>query len=258
MKKFNVFHRLIFGFAVIIFLLAAAVSSTLVQVSSIKDGTDLIVNLRTPTAQASANMTSNIYASLATLRGWMLTGNPKFKTERALVWADISATRTAMDNLSKNWTNVENIQKWDEFKVILDEFSVAQRQVEEIAHTADERPATKLLVNEAAPRAAAMVQDITTMINLELSGNGHRQGDRLQLLGIMADTRNSLDQILASIRAYLLTADPKSIDTFTKVWAKNKKLLNDLTHAATFLSAQQKTAFDDYTTKHAEFSALPF
>ena len=74
MGNLKISHRLALGFAVIVLLLVAAVSSTLWQVSGIKEGTDRIVNLRTPTAQASAGMTRDIYASLAALRGWMLTG----------------------------------------------------------------------------------------------------------------------------------------------------------------------------------------
>ena len=93
MKNLKVIHRLIIGFTVIVLLLAAAVVTTLIQVSTIKDSTDRIINLRTPTAQASSRVTSDIYATLAALRGWMLTGNPKFKAERTKVWVNISKTR---------------------------------------------------------------------------------------------------------------------------------------------------------------------
>ncbi len=46
-------------------------------------------------------MTEDIQASLASLRGWMLTGNTAFKADRAQVWADIDKQRAAMDELSK-------------------------------------------------------------------------------------------------------------------------------------------------------------
>ena len=57
------------GFTAVVVLLAVAIGATLWKVSAIKQGTDRIVNLRTPTTQASARMTNDINASLATLRG---------------------------------------------------------------------------------------------------------------------------------------------------------------------------------------------
>ena len=69
MKNFKVLFRLSLGFAVILLLLAIVVSSTLVEVGKVKESTDRIVNLRTPTARASARMTSAINVSLASLRG---------------------------------------------------------------------------------------------------------------------------------------------------------------------------------------------
>ena len=109
MKNLKVSHRMYLGFTAVVVLLAVAIGATLWKVSAIKQGTDRIVILRTPTAQASARMTNDINASLATLRGWMLTGNPAFKADRALVWKDVADTRAAMDDLSKNWTNPKNV-----------------------------------------------------------------------------------------------------------------------------------------------------
>ncbi len=257
MKNIKVIYRLIIGFTAIIFLLAVGVALTLLQVNTIRDSTDRIVNLRTPTARASSNMTSNIYASLASLRGWMLTGNPKFKAERTRIWTKITKTRTEMDAISEKWTNPGNIKKWNEFKVILNKFSAAQKQVEAIVHTADERPATKILVTEAAPRAAAMEQNISKLISLELSGNGGKKGDRIQILGIMANTRGSLSMGLANIRAYLLTANQKFADYFAIMWAKNEKYFGKLSSSASMLSPEQKTVFDEFKTNRAKFAPLP-
>ncbi|MFP6746599.1 MAG: MCP four helix bundle domain-containing protein [Alphaproteobacteria bacterium] len=157
MKNLTIVHRLVIGFAAIVLLLAAAAALTLWQVGTLKDGTDRIVYLRAPTAQASSNMVSNIHASLASLRGWMLTGNSEFKLERAAVWSEIAKNRAAMDDLSKNWTNPKNIENWGKFKVILDAFSLAQMRVEAIAYSADERPATKILLRQAMSCSRAVL-----------------------------------------------------------------------------------------------------
>ncbi|OHC75279.1 MAG: hypothetical protein A3G18_02620 [Rhodospirillales bacterium RIFCSPLOWO2_12_FULL_58_28] len=257
MGSLKIGQRLMFGFAVIVLLLAVAVASTLWQVDGIKKGTDRIVDLRMPTAQAGAAITSDIYASLASLRGWMLTGNAKFKGDRAAVWKDIADVRAVMDKLSKNWTNTKNVEAWSEFKVTLDEFAAAQAQVEAIAHTPDEQPAIRMLTEEAAPRAGVMADNITKMIDLELAGQGGKTGDRLQVLGMMADVRGTLGLSLANLRAYLLTGEQKFIDTFAQLWAKNEKRGNDLSGAVSLLSPEQKAAFDEFKAKRGEFAPLP-
>ncbi|MBT6911423.1 MAG: methyl-accepting chemotaxis protein, partial [Rhodospirillaceae bacterium] len=108
MPELKISSRLSLGFGVLIVVLIAAIATTLFEVSSAKNMNDRIVNLRTPTSQSSARLVNNIYASLASLRGWMLTGNAAFKTERSAVWADIALVSTKIDGLSAQWTNPAN------------------------------------------------------------------------------------------------------------------------------------------------------
>ena len=256
MPKLKISHRLIGGFACMIVLLCIAVGLTVWQVGSVKKDTDRIVDLRVPTAQASAAMTNNINASLAALRGWMLTGNQVFKVDRAVVWKNIAETTAAMDVLSESWTNPENVEKWSEFKKILGEFSAAQDKVEAIANTKDEQPATRMLVEDAAPLATVMVKAITKMINLELD-NSNGSGDRVQLLGMMADVRGTLGLSLANIRAYLLTGENKFVANFKKLWAKNNRRFKDLSNATYMMSSAQKAAFGEFSKKRTVFAAMP-
>ncbi|MEP3275689.1 MAG: HAMP domain-containing methyl-accepting chemotaxis protein [Stappiaceae bacterium] len=259
MPTLKVSHRLTAGFALVVLLLVAAVGTTVWRVNDIGAATSRIQSLRTPTANASASLTNNINASLAALRGWMLTGNEGFKTERAVIWKDIAAVRSEMDVLSQNWTNPANVDAWSAFKSVLDEFEIAQNQVEVIANSPDEQPATKMLIQDAAPRAAVMVSKITEMIDLELAGTseGAAAGDRVQLLGIMADVRGTLGLSLANIRAYLLTGDTKFVENFDKLWTKNDRRFSDLQKATGLMSATQKKAFDTFATERAQFTALP-
>ncbi len=259
MPALKVTHRLAAGFALIVVLLAIAVTTTLWKVNAVDTATHRIKVLRSPTAAASASLTSNIYASLAALRGWMLTGNAAFKTERAGVWKDIARVRASMDDLSKNWTNPKNVEVWSAFKTTLDEFAAAQQQVEAIANSIDEQPATKILVDEAAPRASVMVKKITEMIDLELanSSGSNSTGNRVRFLGIMADVRGTLGLGLANIRAYLLTGDQKFVDNFQKLWSKNDRRFGDLQKASHMMSAAQKKVFAILAEKRAEFVELP-
>ncbi len=254
----KVTHRLAAGFSLIVILLVTAVLVTLWEVKIINTATTRIQELRMPTASASANLTTDIEASLAALRGWMLTGNEKFRTERAGVWRAIEKTKRKIDALSEKWTDQKNIEAWQELKKIVAEFKVAQSRVEAIANSVEEQPATRILVDEAAPRAAVMVQKITEMIDLELAkNNSGTGGDRVQFLGIMADVRGTLGLALANIRAYLLTGDRKFEEKFNKLWAKNKRRFADLEKASGMMSPAQREAFNIFSEKRAGFVPLP-
>jgi methyl-accepting chemotaxis protein len=247
--------RLIAGYSTIILILIATVAITMWQVSGMQNTTQRIVELRMPTAAASAGMVNNINASLAALRGWMLTGSPVFKKQRAVVWENIAKTSADMDRYSQSWTNPKNIEKWESFKSTLAEFKIAQHQTEVIAHSVDEQPATKMLVVEAAPRAAVLSREITNMINIE--AELLPTPERRALLISMANFRGSLGLGLANIRAYLLTGDKAFVDIFNRFWATNEKSFGEISRNAALLRTEQKTSFDKLMVARKSFATLP-
>ena len=255
MPELKISARLTLGFGILVVVLIAAVSTTLIQVSGVKNVTDRIVGLRTPTAQASARLVNDINASLASLRGWMLTGNTAFKTERAAVWADIGVTRGNLDALSAKWTNPANRAAWEEMKVTLDEFSAAQAKVEAIANTPEEQPATLILTRDAAPLASILVSEITKIINLE--SELPATAERKALLGMMADTRGTTARGLANIRAFLLTNDPKFKKSFEVMWKKNDVRFGDLKANKHLLTDSQLESFNKFDAARTKFLPLP-
>lgn len=255
MNNFKIGHRLMGGFSIIVILMGVAIGMTLWRVTSIEEGTNRVVQLRMPTANASAGMLTQIQASLASLRGWMLTGNEKFKMERASVWDEIDSLKANMDDLSLSWTNPENVEVWTDFKNVLAEFETAQDSVENIANSDDEQPATKMLVTQAAPLAGVLVATITNMIDLEMALTP--TPERRQLLGAMADTRGTLGLSLANIRAYLLTGESKFVKKFEKLWAKNGQRFSDMMKMSHLMTAEQKNSFQKLSDNRTKFNLLP-
>lgn len=253
--KLSVRNRLIGGFAIISLFLVVAVGTTLFNVSSVAKKTNTIVDLRVPTAEASSSMVNNINSSLASLRGWMLTGNDNFKLQRAGVWRDIDSDKEKMDELAATWTNPDNVSRWEEFKVILEEFRTAQKQVEDIANSPAQTPATVILVNDAAPQASIIVANITAMIDLEAKEGA--SASRKALLGMMADVRGTMGLSLANIRAYLLTGDPEFQAKFEGLWAKNERRFADLSKQKRLMTDKQREVFDELSAARTEFAPLP-
>jgi len=247
--------RLMLGFSTVVLLLVLAVGITTVQVDQVSNSMARVVGLRVPTANASASIINDINASLAALRGWMLTGNTAFKAERVHVWEDIVKESSKMDTLAASWTNPDNVEKWTDFKVILAEFATAQQIVEDIANSEDQYPATKMLVEQAAPKAGVIVTEITKMIDDELMLKS--EADRKDFFGAMADVRGTMGLSLANIRAYLLTGDQKFIEKFNKLWAKNIRRFKDLSTHTEDMTASQKTSFEKMRKAHMAFKEFP-
>jgi|SaaInlStandDraft_7_1057024.scaffolds.fasta_scaffold03298_5 methyl-accepting chemotaxis protein len=253
--KIGIRGRLVSGYMIIILILIAAIAATMWQVKGMQTNTQRIVELRMPTAAASAGMVNNINASLAALRGWMLTGNKIFKNQRAIVWQDIARTSAEMDQYSLNWTNPANVENWESFKATLAEFKAAQTKTEKIAHSPDEHPATKMLVTEAAPRAAVLSREITAMINIEATLVPTTE--RRALLISMANFRGSLGLGLANIRAYLLTGDKKFEKIFNRFWATNQKAFGQIGEASYLLGPEQQASFGKLVAARKNFAPLP-
>jgi methyl-accepting chemotaxis protein len=243
------------GFAVMAIIMVATV---LIAISRINDNqviNDRVFELRSPTVLASTNMVTDVQHSLAALRGYMILGADKFKRGRVKAWEDMDAKYAELQGYSKNWTNPENVRRLEEMGGVLGEFRQAQEEIEAISGTIDNTPATKILVQEAAPRAKTMVSEITNIINMEakLAATPERKA----LLGMMADVRGTTGLALANIRAFLLTGDEKFHKTYEKFWAKNTKRFADLSDNAGLLSRAQKASFAKFSKARAEFKDLP-
>jgi methyl-accepting chemotaxis protein len=251
----NIRGRLILGFSVLCILLAGVVGTTILKVRTVNDATDRTVNLRVPTAMTANDLVSGVYASLASLRGWLITGNDAFKTERAGLWKAIQEKGREMDRLSTAWTVEQNRADWKQAKPLLDELRNAQDRAEAIAHTLDEQPAAKILATEAAPLAKLMLQKATAIINEE--GTIPSTDARKSLLIGFADLRGSMAMAIGDIRAYLLTADPAFKKEYEELWTLNEKKFDALSKRRSEMTPDQQAAFDSLVEARAKFSPLP-
>src|SRR6266702_4759555 len=158
--------RLLGGFA----LLAATVIYTVSVVSDISSRIKHVVDRRAPIAIASTELVGNLYSTLSTLRGYLLTGDEQAKRDRASVWTELDRTAAAVDRMAEGFSNAQNEASWREAKALIAEFRQAQDRAEMAAFTPSAYPASDLLAKEAAPLIATMFAKITGMIDEEESG----------------------------------------------------------------------------------------
>jgi methyl-accepting chemotaxis protein len=246
--------RLFTGFAAMAALLAIAIGYTIFAMNGISTTVDRLVTLRAPVSIRSTEMVGNLYSTLATLRGYLLTGNPQGKADRAAMWKELDSTAAEFDKMAERFTNSENKTKWAEAKAIMREFRSAQDKAEAIAFSPDAFPATKILTIEAGPRAQAMFADITKMINEEEALEA--TPERKRLLKLMADVRGNLAAATAQLRLYLLTGDANDRDRFTAPWDAMKTAVAGVIAQKHLLSASQRASLDTFTKVQSEFTPI--
>jgi methyl-accepting chemotaxis protein len=247
--------RLIAGFAAVCVVLAAAVGYTVLTVGGVSQTVDRMVTLRTPVALDSTEMVGNLYSTLATLRGYLLTGNPQGKADRAAMWKELDTTAAKIDVMVERFTNPENKRKWADAKALLVEFRAAQDKAEAIAFTPDAFPATKLLDTEAAPRVQTMFSELTKMINEEATLEA--TPERKSLLKAMADARGNVAAGAAQIRLFLLTGEKGDKDKYAGPRENYERAFAALNAQKALMSPTQKTSFDAISKAHTEFGPLP-
>jgi len=253
-SRLRIGGRLGAGFSAICAIIAIAVGYTVFAVDGVSTTVNRMVNLRTPVALQSTEMVGNLYSTLATLRGYLLTGNPQGKLDRQAMWKELDVTVAAFDDMAAQFTNPENKRKWVETKALLAEFRAAQDKAEAIAFTPDALPATKLLVGEAGPRADAIFSEITSMINEEdvLDATPERK----KLLKAMADTRGNFVAATAQLRMYLLSGDKSDKERFARPWELFEKGFAAVGAQKGLLTVTQLTSFDKIARARAEYIPL--
>ena len=252
--KLRIRGRLIAGFAAVCAIIALSVGYTVFAVGGVATTVDRMVSLRIPVALASTELVGNLYSTLATLRGYLLTGNAQSKLDRLAMWKEMDTTIAAFDEMAAHFTNPENKRKWEEAKALLAEFRAAQDKAEAIAFTPDAYPATKLLVTEAGPRAEAIFSEITRMINEEEGLEA--TPERKRLLKAMADTRGNFAAAVAQLRMYLLTGDQADKDKFVRPWELFDKGYTAVGAKKELLTPSQSASFEKITKARGEFAPL--
>ncbi len=256
MRNLKIGKRLMIGFSVLVIIIAIASFNAIWQIKELQTQSQKVVELRVPTTAASASILNGINHALAALRGWMILGKDKFKSERALAWeSEINSSLAILEEKSVNWTNPENLKRLAELKSLLADFAVEQQHIEDIAQTVQNTPALEMLFDSAVPQATIMSKQITLMIDLESTLDA--TPERKALLGMMADVRGTLGLALANIRGYLLSGEEQYKTKFDNLWAKNDRRFADLKRNKSLLSFTQAKAFSTFEDARIKFSPIP-
>jgi methyl-accepting chemotaxis protein len=231
------------GYGVITFILMGVVLVTIQQVKTMETITKRVVELRTPTAHASLMMLNGINHSLASLRGWIILGDPKFQTERALAWAEqIDPSLKQMHELASDWTDQENKTRLKAIEKEIDALKMSQQKIEDIARTPENYPAQKILFDQAEPLGKNIVAIVSKMIKLEMKNKMTIQNKRL--IGVLANIETTISLSLERADEFLLSGKQEFKNESQENWKKNVEYMKTLQGNKKNLSGEQLRNFE--------------
>ncbi|MCG8633249.1 MAG: methyl-accepting chemotaxis protein [Desulfobacterales bacterium] len=243
------------GYAAVAAILAVAVIITIIQVNKTTVVVNRLIDHRIPTSYSVLNLVNGMNLSLASLRGWIILGEDRFRQEREKAWTEtIEPSLEKLKLLAKEWEDRGNSARLPEIVTQAGRLKHFQQEIEDIAQTVENTPALKILFEQATPLSDVMVGEITAIINLE--GTLEANEKRKALLGMMADLRGTTAVGIANIRSYLISGEEKYEKAFHKAWEKNRKRFRDFEESIRMVTPEQYERFLKFASARAELEPL--
>ena len=224
------------------------------SVDRVQESMDRVSQESVPMAADLAKLESSVYGTLASLRGWMLTGDTRFERERTSTWKVLARLESDLDQRLLAADAPHLSADWTRFKTTLGELKRHQDQIARIAHSPDELPATRLLLEEAAPLDELMYRQITRIINVEKQQPATPA--RKELFGVMADLRGSTAAGFAMLRTYVLSGEERFKDEYQNLARTRDARLATLEARHALLTGEQRIALASFAGAHEEFTPL--
>ena len=254
-KDMTIGKKVGLGYGVITLILMGVVLLTIQQVRTMEIITKRVVELRTPTAHASLMMLNGINHSLASLRGWILLGDKKFKTERSIAWKEqINPSLKLIHGLAPKWTNPENQIRLKSIEEEISNFKTAQQKIEDIAQTPENSPAQKILFNQTEPLEKSIVSTLSKMIELGFKDKATNKNKRQ--VEILANIETTTSLALERADEFLLSGKEEFKKESLEIWKKNAEYMEVLTKNKNNLSKEQLKIFESLQNGLNQFGPL--
>ena len=243
------------GFGVIVLILMGVVLLAIQQVRNMEIVTKRVVELRTPTAHASLMMLNGMNHSLASLRGWILLGDSKFKKERSIAWEEqINPSLKLMHSLAPKWADLENKNRLKLIEEEINNFKSAQNKIEDIAKTPENSPAQKILFNQAEPLEKFIVDTLSNMIRLGIKDNQSPKNKRL--VELLANIETTISLALERADEFLLSGKEEFKKESLENWRKNSDYMQELKKNLKSFNKEQLKNIEFLQAKVGEFGPL--
>ena len=152
----SISKKIIGSYSAIALFIAISVSVVLMSVLDVDEINTRILEVRVPTLLASTTMVSAINHSQASLSGWILFHQDKFKFDREKSWQTIDEAYKELQSISQDWTDSDNIKRLEGMAGILEELRQAQEEVQDSTDM-DDTLAMDILKTRVEPRTVKIL-----------------------------------------------------------------------------------------------------
>ncbi len=186
---------------------------------------------RTPAVVATQRAQIGLQRSLAGLRGWVVLGDPRFRRERAMAWAqEIDPAIAEVRSLAATWPDPEDRARLGQLSALLVELKESQWWVEDVAGTEGNRPAAQILRQRVGPIAASLLGTIQPLLADAESGrvNGGVNG-AVSRLASLAGFRQSLSEAETALARFVAYGEDAARRNFARSAVAAQAALERLT-----------------------------
>jgi methyl-accepting chemotaxis protein len=205
--------------------------------------------------EASLRLINGLNNSSAQLRGWVMLGEPQFKSERAEAWSEwIEPSQASLRKLIDEFGTESQREQFKVVELKLKEVKEYQQQAEDIARTNKNLPAHDLMDNQLAPKANDIVAAINGMIDEEAMLDA--SVERKQLLYRLATFRGTLYRGMESLQSILATGNDSDRQEYLRSWQDNVKALDQIEASADLLTGSQSQNWARLKSRRSEIEPL--
>lgn len=163
-----------------------------------------LADLHAPAVHESTVAQIGLERSVGALRGWVVLGNPRFKSERKEAWkGEIRPAIERLGLLVQRGANPQNKERLEELTSILAELEEAQWWTEDAAQTPGNEPARLRYQEHVEPVRDDILRTVATLIELERASPDGTS--RKWFPSSIADLRNALVLSGTELVAFLLS-----------------------------------------------------
>ncbi|MEQ9233584.1 SpoIIE family protein phosphatase [Coleofasciculus sp. E2-BRE-01] len=212
-------------------------------------------NTRVPTVLASAQAQANLLKMLSQVRAYVATGDPEYryryqesrqKFEADLAQMEALANHSASDIRDRVGQLKQTYQIWSE----LPDQLIALRD-----DLLENQPALKLLDSQGKKPIIIIQREIEEMLDDQQTRSP--SATNTALLRDMAEFQSSFALLISALQSYLVTRSPSFRFEYNALAQANQNAWQELVAKQQFLTAKQRTSFDEIANRRTEFFRLP-
>ncbi len=213
-----------------------------------------VLTVQHPGIVFSTEILNNINKSGVALRSYMLLGDVKYKLQRKKAWENINASKIQLKEVAASWDSSTDKNELDMLIKNLGALKQSQNEIETIRGSADDTPATKLLIQDGEPKVKAMLEKVNKLIKLERSIP--QVTSRKSILVAMIALHTDIGFLLSSVKSFLVLADKQYQNKFNEIMLMIEKNNSMLKSSEKLLVNKQQIEFKNYVGIFVEFKKI--